>query len=206
MIAAANEIEKLACVWLTAEREAVYQANAGATEERARAAAAAYETAVRSASREGLLVAWHAGLKVQHAREIGSAAWAEARAVSELIRMEYLASEWQTAPVPIVVPVGMSRLNTGGVGIRPCWVSAQDSTRRLRASRICAFRLSIIRPMNGCSSRNKPEGCMSTSVAAPCRSQRARMKNGWWAPAGRVGHATVGLTRSATTERVPRGQ
>jgi hypothetical protein len=86
-------IEELAKAWLASEREASSRANAGGTEERARTASAAYEAAVRAASREDLLLAWHAALKVQQGCEIGSAAWAEARAVSELVRIEYLASE-----------------------------------------------------------------------------------------------------------------
>ena len=88
-----NAIEELASVWLASEREASRRGNTAGTEERAREASAAYERAVTSATREELLVAWHASLKVQHAREMGSAAWSEARAVSELVRVEYLASE-----------------------------------------------------------------------------------------------------------------
>ena len=86
-------IEDLARLWLESEREASRQGNNAGTEERARRASAAYETAVISASREDLLIAWHAALNVQHAQEVGSAAWSEARAVSELLRIEYRASE-----------------------------------------------------------------------------------------------------------------
>jgi hypothetical protein len=86
-------IEELARRWLATERDASNRGNAAGTEERARQASAAYESAVTAASREDLLVAWHAALKVQHAEELGSHAWAEAREVSELIRVEYLASE-----------------------------------------------------------------------------------------------------------------
>lgn len=88
-----DPIEELARLWLAAEREASRQGNSAGTEERARRASVAYETAVTSASREDLLVAWHAALKVQHAQEMGSMAWSEARAVSELVRIEYQASE-----------------------------------------------------------------------------------------------------------------
>lgn len=86
-------IEELARVWLAAEREASKRGNEGGTEEGARKASAAYEEAVRAASREDLLVAWHAARKVQEGCEMGSAAWADARAVVELVRFEYLASE-----------------------------------------------------------------------------------------------------------------
>ena len=86
-------IEELARVWLAAEREARRRGNAGDTEEQARLASAEYERAVTSASREELLVGWNAALKVQNAQEMGSQTWAEAREVSELIRVEYRASE-----------------------------------------------------------------------------------------------------------------
>ena len=86
-------IEELARLWLESEREASRRGNADRTEEKARRASAAYENAVRSASREDLLIAWHAALTVQHAQEMGSVAWSEARAVSELVRMEYQASK-----------------------------------------------------------------------------------------------------------------
>ena len=86
-------IEDLARVWLATEREASKRGNAGGTEERARLASAAYERAVTSASREDLLLAWRAALSVQHAQEMGSSSWSEAREVTELVRVEYLASE-----------------------------------------------------------------------------------------------------------------
>jgi hypothetical protein len=86
-------MEDLARLWLASEREASRQGNAAGTEDRARRASAAYEAAVTSAAREDLLIAWHAALKVQHAQEMGSAAWSDARAVSELLRIEYMASE-----------------------------------------------------------------------------------------------------------------
>ena len=86
-------LEELARLWLASERQASRQGNAAGTEDRARQASAAYEVAVTSASREDLLVAWHAALNVQHAQVMGSAAWSEARAVAELLRIEYRASE-----------------------------------------------------------------------------------------------------------------
>ena len=86
-----NAIEELATLWLETERDARNRVNAGGSEERARSASAAYEHAVTSASLEELLVAWHAALKTQYACEMGSASWADARAVSELLRAEYLA-------------------------------------------------------------------------------------------------------------------
>jgi hypothetical protein len=86
-------IEELARLWLESEREASRRGNDAGTEMRAREASAAYEAAITSASREDLLVAWHAALNVQHGREMGSVPWSQAREVSELIRIEYLASE-----------------------------------------------------------------------------------------------------------------
>ena len=86
-------IEELARVWLATEREARRRGNAGGTQEQARRASADYERAVTAASREELLVAWNAALSVQHAQEMGSQSWAEAREVSELVRLEYLASQ-----------------------------------------------------------------------------------------------------------------
>lgn len=86
-------IEDLARLWLASERDASRHGNTAGTEERARRASAAYEAAVTSASREDLLVAWHAALKSQHDQEMGSVSWSHAREVSELIRVEYLASK-----------------------------------------------------------------------------------------------------------------
>ena len=85
-------IEDLARLWLASERDASKRGNTAGTEERARQASAAYETAVTSASREDLLVAWHAALRAQHGEEIGSVSWSQARDVSELLRVEYQAS------------------------------------------------------------------------------------------------------------------
>jgi hypothetical protein len=86
-------IEDLARLWLASERDASSHGDAARTAERARRASAAYEAAVTSASREDLLVAWHAALKTQGDQEMGSVSWSHAREVSELIRMEYLASK-----------------------------------------------------------------------------------------------------------------
>ena len=48
---------------------------------------------MKAASREELLVAWHAAIRRQDEAEMGSSDWADARGVSELLRVEYLASE-----------------------------------------------------------------------------------------------------------------
>lgn len=86
-------IEGLARLWLVAERDAAARGNAGGSEDRARLSSVVYENAIAAASREDLLVAWHAARKAQDNCEMGSASWSEARAVFELIRAEYLASE-----------------------------------------------------------------------------------------------------------------
>lgn len=88
-----DEIEDLARRWLESEREASRRGNTAGTEEQARRASVEYEMAVSAASREDLLVAWHAALKIQHSQEMGSVSWSQAREVSELLRREYLASE-----------------------------------------------------------------------------------------------------------------
>lgn len=87
-----GSIEDLAAIWLAAERDAAERGNAAGTEERARVASAAYDAAVTGATGEELLVAWHAAVKVQSSTEMGSKAWAEARAVAELLRVEYQAA------------------------------------------------------------------------------------------------------------------
>jgi len=87
-----NSIEHLATRWLAAERVASEAANAGDSEHWARLASAAYDAAVAAASKEELLVAWHGAQQIQAATEMGSKSWGEARAVSELLRMEYLAA------------------------------------------------------------------------------------------------------------------
>jgi hypothetical protein len=84
-------IEDLARDWLGAERAD----SAGRTPnaDLARSTSAAYEAAVNAASPEELLVAWHAAIRRQDEAEMGSRDWAEARDVSELLRVEYLASD-----------------------------------------------------------------------------------------------------------------
>ena len=87
-----ESIEGLASDWLEAERTAVAVGNANNTEDRARLASAAYDARVAAASAEELLLAWHAAEAAAGAAEMGSKAWAEAREVAELLRMEYLAA------------------------------------------------------------------------------------------------------------------
>ena len=91
MVETSGSIEDLAASWLAAERDAVAKGNADGTEDRARIASAIYDAAVRGATGEERLMAWHAAIKIQASTEMGSQAWVEARAVSELLRMEYRA-------------------------------------------------------------------------------------------------------------------
>ena len=96
MIEADESIEHLATRWLSAERVAAESGNAGDSEHWARVTSAAYDAAVAAASKEDLLIAWHGAQRLQAATEMGSKAWGEARAVSELLRLEYLAAEEAT--------------------------------------------------------------------------------------------------------------
>jgi hypothetical protein len=85
-------LEDLATAWLEAERTAVAVVNANNTEERARLASAAYDAAIVTASAEEVLLAWRAAEATAAQAEMGSKAWAEAREVAELLRVEYLAA------------------------------------------------------------------------------------------------------------------
>lgn len=87
-----GSIESLAAAWLEAERTAVAVGNANNTEDRARLASAAYDAAVAAATPEELLLAWHAAQASAGRAEMGSKAWAEAREVAQLLRVEYLAA------------------------------------------------------------------------------------------------------------------
>lgn len=83
-------IEELATEWLSMERLSANDPTFAV--EPARAASAAYDEAVQAASPEELLLAWQAAQKAQAECEMGSKAWLEARSVSELLRMEYVAA------------------------------------------------------------------------------------------------------------------
>jgi hypothetical protein len=87
-----RSIEGLAATWLESERTAVAVGNANNTEERARLASAAYDASVAAATSEELLLAWRAAEASAAKAEMGSKAWAEAREVAELLRVEYLAA------------------------------------------------------------------------------------------------------------------
>ena len=84
-------LEALAAAWLGAEDAALAQpTNAGLAEEAARLGEA-YEAAITAASPEDLRIAWEAAQRIQAEQLIGSAEWASARRVSELLRAEYFA-------------------------------------------------------------------------------------------------------------------
>jgi hypothetical protein len=86
-------IAELAAVWLALERTAVQVSNEATAERRARHAAAAFDNAIRTASREDLLLSWEAARHAQGSKEMGSQTWLEARSVSDLLRAEYSASQ-----------------------------------------------------------------------------------------------------------------
>ena len=88
-----DSLEGVAAAWLESERQAIAVGNANNTEERAREASAAYDAAVAAASAEELLLAWRAAEATASQAEMGSKAWAEAREVAELLRVEYLAAK-----------------------------------------------------------------------------------------------------------------
>jgi hypothetical protein len=85
-----NSIQMLATRWLAAERQAAERPEARAVAD-ATGLGEAYEEALTDASQEELLLAWESARRGQSTFEIGSAAWAEARRVSELLRVEYRA-------------------------------------------------------------------------------------------------------------------
>jgi hypothetical protein len=85
------DIAQLAAGWLTAERRATSDPVDLKAEE-ARVASDRFESAVRLATREELRLAWEAAKRTQAGCLMGSRKWAEARSVSELLRMEYLAA------------------------------------------------------------------------------------------------------------------
>ena len=84
-------LEDLASDWLAAERAAA--TGYAQSDERSRATSAAYEAAIRAATLEDLLLAWHSAVRRQDDTEMGSNDWANAREVSELLRFEYEANE-----------------------------------------------------------------------------------------------------------------
>lgn len=92
MTDAARPIEAIATEWLEAERRATAGDNMAGLEDRARALSASYDAAIRAASPEELRLAWEGAQRIQAKCDMGSAQWASARQVSELLRTEYLAS------------------------------------------------------------------------------------------------------------------
>jgi hypothetical protein len=81
-------LEEVAREWLAAERRLTANPTARA-EAIAGQLAAEYELNVRAATQEEMRLAWEAARASQARCEMGSEEWAEARSVSELLRMEY---------------------------------------------------------------------------------------------------------------------
>lgn len=93
------DIEHLAARWLAAERRST--SNPGDQQaEAARVTSERYEEAIRLATREEVRLAWEAAKRTQADCLMGSRDWAEARSVSELLRMEYLAVAEAGPPEP----------------------------------------------------------------------------------------------------------
>jgi hypothetical protein len=90
-------LEQIASEWLAAERQLTE--NPSITGEAiARELAAEYELGVRAATQEELRLVWEAARAAQARCEMGSAEWAEARRVSELLRTEYGAVQGAADP------------------------------------------------------------------------------------------------------------
>jgi hypothetical protein len=85
------DIEELATRWLAAERRAASHP-VESTAEAALEASRRFEEAIHGASQEELRLAWEAARRTQASCLMGSNEWSEARTVSELLRMEYLAA------------------------------------------------------------------------------------------------------------------
>ena len=84
------DIEDLAARWLAAERRATSHP-VESTAKAALEASRRFEEAIRGASQEELRLAWESARRTQAECLMGSKEWGEARTVSELLRMEYLA-------------------------------------------------------------------------------------------------------------------
>jgi hypothetical protein len=84
------DIEHLAARWLAAERRSTSNPS-DRLAEAARVTSERYEEAIRLATREELRLASEAAKRTQADCLMGSREWAEARAVAELLRVEYLA-------------------------------------------------------------------------------------------------------------------
>jgi hypothetical protein len=91
----AGSLERIAGEWLAAE-ETVASGGGGnpeSAEMLARELSDRYDAAIRSVGREDLRLAGEAARRLQGEQEMGSAAWASARRLAELLRDEYLAAD-----------------------------------------------------------------------------------------------------------------
>jgi hypothetical protein len=87
---ATRPLEVVASDWLAAERVSTAHRTERA-EDTARDLSAEYEAAIHDATQEEMRLAWEAARAIQATCEMGSSEWADARSVSELLRMEYAA-------------------------------------------------------------------------------------------------------------------
>jgi hypothetical protein len=114
--AARLPIEVLAADWLTSEERAVAESSE-LTASLATEASKRFEEAVREATREDLRLAWEAAKANQADCEMGSKAWADARSVSHLLRVEFLASgdrreDWRADSDSRITPTAAGRRAT----------------------------------------------------------------------------------------------
>lgn len=86
-------LEEQAAAWLAAEDLALTQPTNPMLADSATRHALAYEQSVAAASREELRLAWEGAQRAQRETLIGTAEWAAARRVAELLRTEYAAAE-----------------------------------------------------------------------------------------------------------------
>jgi hypothetical protein len=87
-----TSIEELASLWLAAELKAAARPDLPRLSRDAARLGEAYDESVRAASLEELLLAWESARLGQAVLDTGSAEWADARRVSELLRTEYAAA------------------------------------------------------------------------------------------------------------------
>ena len=86
-----SSLEELATAWMRAEGRFASEQGSALDEEAARDLGERYDAAVNAATQEELRLAWEAARKIQGEQLMGSASWADARQVSNLLAAEYRA-------------------------------------------------------------------------------------------------------------------
>jgi hypothetical protein len=86
-----STLEGLATAWMSAEGRFASEQGSALDQEAARDLGERYDAAVNAATQEELRLAWEAARKIQSEQLMGSASWADARQVSNLLAAEYRA-------------------------------------------------------------------------------------------------------------------